>query len=123
MDDLINTNKRLKTAHDNHERDYAAQIRKLDDSESKLTKRIDQLNEKKHEIAKTHGNVDAKDDDLVEINAGGKVVAAKRSTLTQLKGARFEGEYIWCGEHKNIVCMWCDVYIMFINVYITQITH
>lgn len=37
MDDLINTNKRLKTAHDNRERDYAAQIRKLDDCESKLT--------------------------------------------------------------------------------------
>ena len=41
MDDLINTNKRLKIAHDNRVRDYAAQIRKLDDSESKITKRID----------------------------------------------------------------------------------
>ena len=94
MDDLINTNERLKIAHDNRERDYAAQIGKLDETESKLTKRIDQLNEKKHEIAKTNGIVDAKDNDLVEINAGGRVIAAKRSTLTQLKGTRFEGEYM-----------------------------
>ena len=94
MDVLINTNKRLKIAHDNRERDYAAQIRKLDDCESKLTKRIDQLNEKKREIAQANGIVDAKDDDLVEVNAGGKIISAKRCTLTQLKGTRFEGKYM-----------------------------
>ena len=94
MEISYNTNKRLKIAHDNRERDYAAQIRKLDETESKLTKRIDQLNKRKHEIAQANGIVDAKDDDLVEINAGGRVIAAKRSTLTQLKGTRFEGEYM-----------------------------
>ena len=45
-------------------------------------------------LPKVNGIVDAKDDDLVEINAGGRVIAAKRSTLTQLKGTRFEGEYM-----------------------------
>ena len=99
MDDLINTNKRLKIAHDNRERDYATQIRKLDDCESKITKRIDQLNERKHEIAKVNGNLDAKDDDLVEINAGGRVISAKRCTLTQLKGTKFEGKYMMWSEH------------------------
>ena len=94
MNDLSSANKRLKTAHDNGERDYDAHIKQLDDSESMLTKRMDELKKKKREVAKTNGNLDAGDDDLVEINAGGKVIAAKRSTLTQLEGTRLEGEYI-----------------------------
>ena len=35
--------------------------------------------------------------DLLEINAGGKIIVAKRSTLTQLKGSRLEGE-------EKIIC-------------------
>ena len=90
MDDLSSANERLKTAHDNRERDYAAQIIEQEDCENELTKRMDELNKKKHEVAKANGNTEAGDDDLVEINAGGKVIAAKRSTLTQLKGTRLE---------------------------------
>ena len=56
-------------------------------------------------LPKVNGIVDAKDDDLIVVNAGGKIISAKRCTLTQLKGTRFEGENISCGEHKNIVRM------------------
>ena len=71
----------LQTALNNHERDLAAQIKELDDMKSKLTSRMDVLTKKKEEIANEHGSVDdAADDDLIEINAGGRVIAAKRST-------------------------------------------
>ena len=35
------------------------------------------------DAAKVHGNPNASGDDMLEINAGGKVIVAKRSTLTQ----------------------------------------
>ena len=90
MEALSSTNKRLKEARANIERDYEAQVKKLDESERKLMQRMDTLNSKKHEIAKANGNIDIADDDIVEINAGGKIIAAKRGTLTQLKGTRLE---------------------------------
>jgi hypothetical protein len=44
----------------------------LNQREIGLKERLDQLNRKKHEISQLHGNLDATDDDLVEVNAGGK---------------------------------------------------
>jgi len=90
MEQLNISNKRLKTAHGDRERDYKAQIEKLDSKEEELLKRLSDLDKKKLETAEANGNVDAADDDIVEINAGGKIIAAKRSTLTQLKGTRLE---------------------------------
>ncbi|KAL7532125.1 hypothetical protein ACHAXR_004448, partial [Thalassiosira sp. AJA248-18] len=90
MEKLSIANKHLKTANDDREREYDAQIKKLDDEETLLTARLSELDKKKLEIAQANGNEDAADDDLVEVNAGGKVISAKRSTLTQLKGTRFE---------------------------------
>jgi hypothetical protein len=51
---------------------------------------MNELNCKKIKIAKAHGNQDATDDDLVEVSAGGKIVVAKQSTLTQIQGTRME---------------------------------
>lgn len=45
--------------------------------------------EKDKGLAK-HGNTDSSEDDLLEINAGGEVVAVKRGTLTQLGGTKLE---------------------------------
>ena len=90
MEELIIANKRLKTAHVSNERDYEAQITKLDRKESSLKERLNQLNKKKLETSQSNGDVDATDDDLLEVNAGGIIVVAKRSTLTQLKGTRLE---------------------------------
>ena len=82
--------KKSAVARDSHERDYDAQINKLNNEEEQLTARLNELNKKKLETAKANGDVDAADGDLIEINAGGKVIAAKRGTLTQLKGTRLE---------------------------------
>ena len=88
MEKLNNANKKLKTAHESNERDYNTQIYELNYKENDLLKRMSDLDAKKLDIAKEHGNVDAIDDDVLEINAGGKVIVAKRFTLTQLEGTR-----------------------------------
>jgi hypothetical protein len=63
----------------------------------RLLDRIKQLDERKESIAKVSGDLDATSEDLVEINAGGKVIALHRSTLTQIEGSRlsalFSGRY------------------------------
>jgi hypothetical protein len=88
MDELSASNKRLKSAHDNHLQDLSGEISTLDKRETLLNERVQGLNRKKHEIAQTHGNLDVTDDDLIEMNAGGKIIVTKRSTLTQIQGSR-----------------------------------
>ena len=90
MEEISIANQRLKAACANNDRDRRAQINKLDNQEKELMERLEKLNEEKHEIAKANGNIDVADDNIVEINAGGKIIAAKRGTLTQLKGTRLE---------------------------------
>jgi len=90
MDEISASNKRLKTAHDSHLHDLNNEISALDKRETTLNERVQELNRKKHEIAQAHGNLDATDDDLIEINAGGRIIVAKRSTLTQIQGSRIE---------------------------------
>ncbi|KAL3815635.1 hypothetical protein ACHAXA_006910 [Cyclostephanos tholiformis] len=87
MDELSVANTRLKVARDEHERDYEEKIKAQDEWESRLHERMNQLIQRKKEIAEINGNLD---DDLVEVNAGGKLVVAKRSTLTQIQGTLFE---------------------------------
>lgn len=99
MEQVGISNKRLKTAHDDIERDYKAQIDKLDCKERELLERFNALDKEKRETAESNGNVDAAEDDIVEINAGGKVIAAKRSTLTRLKGTRLEA--LFSGRWDN----------------------
>jgi hypothetical protein len=87
---LDKANAKLKAAHDNRERDYAAEIKKLDDKEEELLVRLTNLEEQKEQIAADHGETDVSDDDLIEINAGGRIIAARRGTLCQRMGTRLE---------------------------------
>jgi len=88
MEKLNNANKKLKTAHESIERDYNTQIYELNYKENELLKRMSDLDAKKLDIAKEHGSTNISDDDVLEINAGGKIIVAKRFTLTQLEGTR-----------------------------------
>ena len=87
MNDLSASNKQLKSAHDRILQDMENVIASLDKRETLLTERVHELDRKKHKIAQAHGNLDVTDDDLVEINAGGKMIVAKRSTLNNYKAA------------------------------------
>eukprot|EP00984_Skeletonema_dohrnii_P005109 scaffold1797_cov99-Skeletonema_dohrnii-CCMP3373.AAC.3 len=93
MNDLNKVNNNLKTTLDEHDRDRAIQINKLEEKEKQLLDRLSKLNGEKLKAASTNGNVDVSDDDFLEINAGGKVIAVKRATLTQLRGSRLEAMF------------------------------
>eukprot|EP00984_Skeletonema_dohrnii_P013355 scaffold5517_cov77-Skeletonema_dohrnii-CCMP3373.AAC.1 len=93
LDDLDQTNKRLKTALDELDHDRVTQINNLEEKEKQLLDRLSKLNEEKHKAASANGNVDVSDDDFLEINAGGKIIAVKRATLTQLRGSRLEAMF------------------------------
>lgn len=77
MDELTNANTRLKLERSNHEEAYDEKIKELDEWEKDLVDGLADLNTKKEAAICLHGNPDATDDDLIEINAGGKVVVAK----------------------------------------------
>jgi len=96
MEQLERARKKLKTAHEKLELDYINHTREQDELENKLLERFRILDEKKHTATVTHGDVNASDNDRVEINAGGKIVAARRGTLCQLKGTRLEA--LFCGR-------------------------
>jgi hypothetical protein len=105
MDELSSSNKRLKSAHESHLQDLNNKISALDNRETILNERVQELNRKKHEIAQANGNLNVTDEDLVEINAGGKIVVAKRSTLTQIQGSRIEA--LFSGRWDNKVMRDC----------------
>jgi hypothetical protein len=90
LDDLDEANKRIKTACDEIDRERAIQINKLEAKEKQLLDRLNKLDEKKLKLATDNGNIDVSADDFIEINAGGKVIAVKRATMTQLRGTRLE---------------------------------
>jgi hypothetical protein len=90
MDKLIAASDRLKAAFASFDHNREVEIGMLDAKEKQLLDRFQQLNDMKFKVAEDNGDLDAADEDLVEINAGGKVIAVTRSTLTQFKGTRLE---------------------------------
>jgi hypothetical protein len=97
-------------AEDNYEREYNTILLALDQRESKLTERLNELNRKKDEVALLNGNADATNDDLVEINAGGTIVVAKRSTLRQISGNRLDALCSGRWDLKGYNEIFMDVY-------------
>jgi hypothetical protein len=90
MDELSASNERLNSARDSILQDMDCVISALYRREYRLEGRLIELSLKKREIAQSNGNICFEDDDIVEINAGGKIIVAKRSTLTQIQGSRME---------------------------------
>jgi len=90
MEQLKKAEEKLKAAHDSREIAYAAEIKKLEDVKKTLLDRLHDLDEQKQQCAAVNGNVNVRDDDIIEINAGGRIVDARRGVLCQVKGTRFE---------------------------------
>ena len=90
VDELYRADDQLKKARDEHEVNYANEVNKLDDVKKDILDRFNQLEETKVTTVAEYGDEDVTDDDLIEINAGGKVVVARRGTLTRSKGTRME---------------------------------
>ena len=100
MDELDRASKRLKTARDDHFARIDAEMQKIDVEEKRLRDKFHKLEEKKKQCAAANGNVDASDDDLIEINAGGKIIAARRGVLCQLKETNLEALFSGRWEKK-----------------------
>ena len=99
MEEPSIANHHLKIARDSSDQDYEAQITKLNSKESSLlTERLIKLNKKKldHEQA----GLAVVDYDLIEVNAGGRIIATKSSIMTQLKGSQFEASFSGRWDNK-----------------------
>ena len=82
--------KHIKVAHDKHERDYEECIAAQDEWKVTLNEQRAKLNERKQNAEATYGNINVANDNLMTVNAGGRVISIKRSILTQQVGTRFE---------------------------------
>jgi hypothetical protein len=80
MDKLSVAHKRLKVARGEIERDLEEYIRAQDEWESRLQERMRILI-----------NIEVTNEDLIEVNAGVKIVVSKHSILTKIQGSKFEG--------------------------------
>ena len=85
-DKLERANKRLQDARD----DLDKHLEKAQVEEKRLRDRLHHLDEQKRECADANGNLDTSDDDVIEINAGGKIFAVRRGVLCQIKGTKLE---------------------------------
>ncbi|KAL7554733.1 hypothetical protein ACHAWF_018560 [Thalassiosira exigua] len=96
MDEVDRASKRLRTTRETIEERYQKYVRRLDDAEAKIKARFDALESKIDDVAKKHGRADASANDVVKINAGGRIVAVRRDKLCQIKGSRLEA--LFCGR-------------------------
>jgi hypothetical protein len=102
VNELDKANKKLKTALAEMDKDRAIQVETLQKKEDQLLNRLSKLDEEKLKTAAANGNVDVSDDDFLEINAGGRIIAVKRATLTQLQGTRMEAMFSGRWDEKLI---------------------
>mmetsp|Transcript_21002 Transcript_21002/g.41908 ORF Transcript_21002/g.41908 Transcript_21002/m.41908 type:complete len:592 (+) Transcript_21002:58-1833(+) len=100
MDELERAAKRLKSTIDDHQSSLSAEAQKLDDEEKRIRDRLRDIDERKQQCAAENGITDVSDDDLIEVNAGGKIISARRGVLTQRKGTRFEALFSGRWEKK-----------------------
>ncbi len=100
MEELDEGIKRLTIARDDHIRRLDSEMLKISVEEKRLRDKFHELDEKKRACAAANGNADASDDDLIEINAGGKIIAARRGVLRQLKETNLEALFSGRWERK-----------------------
>lgn len=99
LEDLVAANDQIKVTQDEVEKEYNELLEKLclEDLRA-LTDQLNDLNKNMDDVARIHGNINASGDDLLEINAGGKIIVTKRSILMHytngtLLNALFSGRY------------------------------
>ena len=88
MEELSIANHHLKIARNRFNQHYEAQITKHDSKENSLAERLNELYKKK--LDPVQPGLAMANYDIIEVNARGYVISAKRSTMTQLKGSQFE---------------------------------
>ncbi|KAL3787030.1 hypothetical protein HJC23_010647 [Cyclotella cryptica] len=90
MEKLNFANQHLATALKNYDQELLTKTAELDEEEHRLIAQLNSLENKKLTTFHLFGDVNARGDDIIEINAGGRIIVTKHSTLTQVKGSRLE---------------------------------
>ncbi|KAL7505367.1 hypothetical protein ACHAXN_002855 [Cyclotella atomus] len=91
MDEVEKAKDKLANCWAEHEAEYTKELNRLDEAEQALHQRVKELNQEKNKaLDNNRSTQDVSNEDLVEINAGGKIIVARRATLTQMKGTRLE---------------------------------
>lgn len=91
MDEVEKAKNKLANCWAEHEAEYTKELNRLDEAEQALHQRVKELNQEKNKaLDNNRSTQDVSNEDLVEINAGGKIIVARRATLTQMKGTRLE---------------------------------
>lgn len=87
----------LAAALERRDAEYQSFVERLNGAEATIIERLRFAHSRKSSVASEHGNPHASADDLLEINAGGSVVAARRGALCQFDNTRlaslFDGSY------------------------------
>ena len=83
---LLSEQERIATA-------YRRCTEELDNAEVSIRDRARRLEKRRNRAVEEHGFPNATDDDLLEINVGGTLFAARRGTLCLLKESRFEAVF------------------------------
>jgi hypothetical protein len=98
-EELVVANEQLEAARDTVEKDYNDVLTKICIEEKALDDRLEELSKKMDATTEKYGDIHASGDDILEINAGGKIIVTERSILTQPRtiGTRlyalFSGRY------------------------------
>lgn len=66
------------------------EVTKLENVGRQVLDRFNKLEEEKVAAVASNGDEDVSDDDIIEINAGGKIISTQRGTLTRWEGTRLE---------------------------------
>jgi hypothetical protein len=91
MDEVEKAKDKLANCWAQHEAEYTEELKRLDEAEQALHRRLKELNLEKSKALENNGSPqEVSNEDLVEINAGGKIIVARRAALTQMKGTRLE---------------------------------
>mmetsp|Transcript_13412 Transcript_13412/g.29127 ORF Transcript_13412/g.29127 Transcript_13412/m.29127 type:complete len:744 (+) Transcript_13412:162-2393(+) len=99
MEEVQSASKRLKTELARSDIELQTFVEQLDRAQERTEERYRLLQSKKTTNDESHGDPNALEDDVIEINAGGKIIAAKRGTLCQIKGSHLGA--IFSGRWDN----------------------
>lgn len=96
MDFINEQSERIKTARKRQEDKCQSYLKQLDDQEAIIKKRYESLDKKGHEICIKFGNPTGSGNDILTINAGGKLITVRRDKLCQIEGSTLEK--LFCGR-------------------------
>ena len=109
MDAVLEADRLIEKENEAFDRSRQKFIDELNAEKAKIAGRFEALEARKRALAEQWGNPDASPEDWVEVNCGGRVISARRSTLCQLEGTKFGALFNGLHEKKLEGQEWTDL--------------